>query len=148
MWILGTADERDRCSRLADLCPGCAILDLAGETNLGTLTELLRASDVLITNDSGPMHLAAAVHTPVVAFFGATDPDLTGPYGEGHTVFRTTCDLSPCFSRHCRVENRACSDGIASEEVASAVDVHLQRRFRDSATKLSPEGPIFEESAL
>jgi lipopolysaccharide heptosyltransferase I len=127
-WALGSADEAERCARLDDLCRNCRVLNLAGETNLGMLTELLRASDVLVTNDSGPMHLAAAVGTPTVAFFGATDPELTGPYGPRHAVFRTTCDLSPCFSRQCLMENRACSDGTSPMQVAQAVFDRLDSR--------------------
>lgn len=126
-WTLGSDDEADRCSRLDDLCRNCRLLNLAGETDLGTLTELLRSSDVLLTNDSGPMHLAAAVGTPTVAFFGATDPELTGPYGPRHAVFKTTCDLSPCFSRQCLMENRACSDGTSPAQVAQAVLDRIDR---------------------
>jgi len=55
---------------------------------------------MVVTTDSGPMHLAAAVDTPVLAIFGPTDPSRTGPYGAGHTVIRSTEDCSPCFLKN------------------------------------------------
>lgn len=143
-WVLGTPDEKDHCARLGELCRNCRFLNLAGETDLGTLTELLRASDVLVTNDSGPMHLAAAVETPTVAFFGATDPELTGPYGDRHRVIRSTCDLMPCFSRECLQENRACSDGTSPGEVAEAVLSHLGAKARRES-RCEPD-PLLKET--
>src|SRR5207245_6280525 len=78
-----------------------APIDLMGQTTLKELIALLRRTRLLITNDSGPMHLAAAVGTPVIALFGPTDPARTGPYGTGHTVLRSGVPCSPCFSRRC-----------------------------------------------
>jgi heptosyltransferase-1 len=78
-----------------------APIDLMGQTTLKELIALLRRARLLITNDSGPMHLAAAVGTPVIALFGPTDPARTGPYGTGHTVLRSGVPCSPCFSRRC-----------------------------------------------
>src|SRR5437899_921845 len=70
-------------------------IDLVGKTTLKELISLLRRVRVLITNDSGPMHLAAALGTPVVAMFGPTDPIRTGPYGAGHEVLRAGIPCSP-----------------------------------------------------
>src|SRR2546427_12359609 len=76
-----------------------APIDLMGQTTLKDLIALLRRARLLITNDSGPMHLAAAVGTPVIALFGPNDPARTGPYGAGHTGLRSRVPCSPCFSR-------------------------------------------------
>jgi lipopolysaccharide heptosyltransferase II len=78
-----------------------APIDLAGKTTMKELIALLRRLRLFITNDSGPMHLAAAVGTPVIALFGPTDPARTGPYGAGHTILRSGIPCSPCFSRRC-----------------------------------------------
>jgi lipopolysaccharide heptosyltransferase II len=78
-----------------------APIDLAGKTTMKELIALLRRLQLFITNDSGPMHLAAAVGTPVIVLFGPTDPARTGPYGDGHTILRSGIPCSPCFSRRC-----------------------------------------------
>ncbi len=76
-------------------------INLVGKTTIKELIALLRRVRLLITNDSGPMHLAAALGTPVIALFGPTDPGRTGPYGLGHRVLRSGIPCSPCFSRRC-----------------------------------------------
>lgn len=120
-WVLGTADESAEAQAVVQACSRARPVNLAGGTDLATLTEALRRSDALLTNDSGPMHLASALGVPTVALFGATDPELTGPYGPAHTVFRSACDLSPCFARDCLQEGRPCSEGTPPGRVAAAV---------------------------
>ncbi|HQL91556.1 MAG TPA: glycosyltransferase family 9 protein [Syntrophales bacterium] len=92
---------------------------VAGQTSLRELAALYRKASVLLTTDSGPMHLAAAVGTPVVALFGPTSPDRTGPYGEGHVVIRRDLDCSPCFRKACKT--RECMQAIGVDEVFKAV---------------------------
>ena len=92
---------------------------VAGQTSLRELAALYRKASVLLTTDSGPMHLAAAVGTPVVALFGPTSPDRTGPYGEGHVVIRRDLDCSPCFRKACKT--RECMQAIGVDEVFEAV---------------------------
>ena len=77
-------------------------IDLTGATPVGLLPALLASAALLVTNDSGPMHVAAAVGTPVVALFGPTSPVLTGPYGGAHRALTSGIACSPCFSRRCR----------------------------------------------
>jgi len=76
-------------------------LNLAGRTSLAELAAVLKQARVAVTTDTGPMHLAAALGTPVVALFGPTAPWRTGPFGEGHQVVRLELDCSPCFQRQC-----------------------------------------------
>ncbi len=92
---------------------------LAGATTLRELAALYREASVLLTTDSGPMHLAAAVGTPVVALFGPTSPERTGPYGEGHIVIRRGLGCSPCFRKAC--ETLECMKTITVDEVFRAV---------------------------
>jgi heptosyltransferase I len=94
-------------------------VNLAGRTTLRDLARLYQKAALLITTDSGPMHLAAAMKTPVVALFGPTDPGRTGPYGNGHMIIRMELTCSPCFSKTC--ETQRCMRDIKVEEVFEAV---------------------------
>ncbi len=94
-------------------------VDLTGKTTLRDLAYLYKLSDLIITTDSGPMHVSAAVGTPTVALFGPTDPARTGPYGEGHTVIRRNLPCSPCFLKKC--ETKKCMKEISVEDVFQAV---------------------------
>jgi 3-deoxy-D-manno-octulosonic-acid transferase/heptosyltransferase-1 len=100
----------------------------AGETSLRELAALYRQAAVLLTTDSGPMHLAAAVGTPVVALFGPTSPERTGPYGEGHVVLREKLECSPCFRKAC--DTLECMKAIRIEEVFEAVMDRIESRRR------------------
>ena len=103
-------------------------VNLIGQTGLGLVPSLLRRAAVLITNDSGPMHIAAAVGTPVVALFGPTSPARTGPYGTIHRVLRAGVSCSPCFSRRCANPNQLeCLTAIAVSDVLNAVRQVLEQ---------------------
>lgn len=97
------------------------VINLTGRTTLPQLAALIRRAALLVTNDSGPMHLAAAVGTPVVAIFGPTDPRKTGPYGSGHTVLKKDFDCSACSRKRC-VRGSACIESISVEEVFHAIE--------------------------
>jgi heptosyltransferase-1 len=101
-------------------------VDLAGRTTLRDLACLYQKASLLVTTDSGPMHLAAAMETPVVALFGPTDPARTGPYGKDHTVIRMELPCSPCFLKTC--ETRQCMQGITVEDVFQAVRKKLEEK--------------------
>lgn len=92
---------------------------LAGKTTLKELAALYERVAVLITTDTGPMHLAAAAGTPVVALFGPTAPWRTGPFGSGHKILRTDIACSPCLKKHCDHE-LACMAGITVDQVVQA----------------------------
>ena len=99
-------------------------VNLGGKTTLRDLAALYKKADVLVTTDSGPMHIAAAVGTPVIALFGPTAPWRTGPYGPGHIVIRKATACGPCFLRHC--ETGQCMKDITVEEVFEAVKKALR----------------------
>jgi ADP-heptose:LPS heptosyltransferase len=81
--------------------------------------------DLLISNDSGPVHMAAAVGTPTLVVFGPTDPVRTGPYGQGHRVLSAGLPCQPCFSRVCRRGAPACLDAITPRQMAQAAEEML-----------------------
>lgn len=99
--MIGSADERAYTNRLRALTDR-PFVDLSGEIPLGCLPALLSTATAMITNDSGPMHIAAALGVPVIAMFGPTSAIRTGPYGAGHHVLAGRVSCSPCFSRVCR----------------------------------------------
>jgi len=98
-----------------------SLISLAGKTSLRDLISLIAECDVFLTNDSGPMHIAYAVKTPLVALFGSTDPLLTGPPPGGdtnsHVVVKADLSCSPCFGRTCRSNDMRCMYAITSDEV-------------------------------
>lgn len=106
-------------------------INIGGQTSLTELACLYKKALMVITTDSGPMHLAAATGTPVVALFGPTDPARTGPYGTGHIVVRTGLPCSPCFKKQC--PTRQCMEEITPEQVSSAVKEILHRMSRPAA---------------
>jgi ADP-heptose:LPS heptosyltransferase len=93
--------------------------NLAGETTLKMLAALYAEADVVISTDTGPMHLAVSVGTPVVALFGPTAPWRTGPYGSGHQIVRAGLGCAPCFKRQCATI--ACMHQISVDQVLNAV---------------------------
>jgi heptosyltransferase-2 len=126
--IVGGPDERD----LADtILAGMRNepLDMLGQTTLAQLGALLHRCDVLVSGDTGPMHMATAVGTPVVALFGAIDPRRTGPVGEGHLVIRhPEIPCVPCNAKSCKNERYLeCMEMITVEEVFQAVAGLIRR---------------------
>ncbi len=111
----GSGEDRAVNDRILSMMEEKAA-NLAGETTLKELAALAFLSDLFITTDTGPMHLAAAAGARVVALFGPTAPWRTGPYGPSHIVVRTGIDCSPCFQRQCDI-NMECMSGISVEEV-------------------------------
>jgi heptosyltransferase II len=100
-----------------------AAISLAGQTSLRELCAAIKLCRVLLTNDTGPMHIAAALGTPVVVPFGSTSPELTGPIlsaGARHQLIKSDAPCSPCFLRECPIDFR-CMNGITVERVVAAV---------------------------
>jgi heptosyltransferase-1 len=93
--------------------------NLAGQTNLKELAYFYSRCKLLITTDTGPMHMAASMKCPVVALFGPTAPWRTGPYGKGHKVIRADVECSPCFKKRC--DYMKCMDEITVEKVFEGV---------------------------
>ena len=99
-------------------------VNFCGRLNLLELAALFSRCALVISTDTGPMHLAAAMGTPVVALFGPTAPDRTGPYGPGHVVLRTGIPCSPCLKKKCA--DPKCMYEITPEIVFDAVKNRLQ----------------------
>jgi lipopolysaccharide heptosyltransferase II len=118
----GSPDDAPHIQSITDLMTERA-LNAAGSLSLSDAVALIEASDVYVGVDSGPMHIAAFVGTPVVAILGPTEPAKVGPYGQGHRVFRREdLDCLACRKRSCK--ERFCMERIGPEEVFDAT-VHF-----------------------
>ena len=103
-----------------------AVLNLAGKTGLKELAGIFALADLVLTPDTGPMHLAAAVKAPLIALFGPTAPWRTGPYGDHNLVIRKALACSPCFKEKC--PTRECMNSIGVEEVLAAAEAKLKQK--------------------
>ena len=124
--IFGTAKEQKLGEQIASEL-GAAGTNLVGQTTLSQLVSELSRCRALLTNDTGTMHLAAHLGVPTIAVFGSTEPALTGPIGESHTVIRHHVECSPCFLRECPIDFR-CMNRIVVSEVVEAVEGVLAKQ--------------------
>ena len=106
------------------------VIDLAGKTNLRELMALIKECNVFLTNDSGPMHIAAALGTPLVALFGSTSDIKTGPYNLKGKVIHKHVECSPCYKRVCPIDFR-CMKRIEVDEVTQAIRQTLKEYSSD-----------------
>jgi heptosyltransferase I len=98
--VLGSNEDRPLGEIISRAAPE-KILNLCGETSLPEMIEWIRLCDLMITNDTGPMHAAAALGKPLIALFGPTEPRRTGPYGQLENVLRLDLPCSPCLKSYC-----------------------------------------------
>ena len=108
------------------------VINLAGKTSLGQLAALMQRADLLITGDSGPMHIAAAAGTPLIAIHGPTDPAHSGPVSPRATILKSDIWCSPCYnardSADCRFFTTQCMKDITPNQVLEVVRQKLQQR--------------------
>lgn len=116
--IIGSGGDAEGARAIAAVA-GTGAVNLAGRTTLIELACLMSIARFVVTVDSGPMHIAAAVGTRVIALFGPTAASRTGPYGQGHVVIRKDSDCSPCLQKTC--EDVVCMEEITVEDVADCV---------------------------
>lgn len=115
----GGPEDRDAIDDILSKMSVSGAVNLAGKTSLMMLAALYKRCDLLITTDTGPMHMAAATNTPVIALFGSTAPWRTGPFGNGHQIVRTGIKCSPCFKRQC--SHNSCMKNIMVQNVLEKI---------------------------
>jgi heptosyltransferase-2 len=126
-WVLlGTKRDAAIGDQIANAL-GYRCINRLGQTTLDELIDELRECCLLLTNDTGTMHLAALLGVPVVAIFGSTEPRLTRPLGNGHIIVRHHVECSPCFLRECPIDFR-CMKAVTVQEVADAVLLILHQQ--------------------
>jgi len=115
VWLLGSPNDQAAALPIAAAIPG--VRDLAGRTDLGTAIDLLSLASVVVSNDSGLMHAAAAVGRPLVALFGSSSPDYTPPLSPLAQIAKIDIACSPCFQRECPLGHFKCMRELDVEVV-------------------------------
>ena len=116
----GSKSEREIAGAI-----GHGVINMAGQTTMGELFELLRRADFVAGNDSGPLHAAAALDRPVFGFYGPTDPELTGPWGDKSGTFAAECECRCCLKRSCPDGSYRCwqlDAAMVAAEIAEKVE--------------------------
>jgi heptosyltransferase-2 len=141
--VVGGEEEKEYLSGLWRGLPekySKRLVSLVGKTNPRVLAAVLDECKLLITNDTGPMHVAAAVGTPTVAVFGSTSPAWTRPFGLGHEVIYKNAECSPCFQKTCPI-GYICLNQITVDEVLRTAKKKLKGR-RVVAVEKPPQGVL------
>ena len=115
VWLFGSAGDREAAAAIP------ASTDLVGRTSLDQAVALLSLADAVVSNDSGLMHVAAALERPQVALFGPSDPTRTGPRSPAARVLRLGLDCSPCNKRVCPLGHHRCLEDLLPEQVLAAL---------------------------
>jgi heptosyltransferase I len=124
--VLGVSADRPAGEAICSLEPEHAE-NLCGRHAIPELFGVLDQCDLLVANDTGPVHMAAALGRPCLVLFGPTRPDWTGPYGPGHRVLMHDLPCQPCLSRRCRRGDNACLSEMTPDEVFTAAREQLER---------------------
>ena len=124
VWIFGSSNDRS----VADLILGNigeefrdSYIDLVGKTDLSEAIDLLSLVSVVLSNDSGLMHVAAALGKNVIGLYGSTSPDFTPPLSNSKKLISTDIECRPCFERECRFGHLRCLTEIKPERVLDAI---------------------------
>ena len=121
VWIFGSAKDRTIAENIQKLShPNCH--NLAGKTSLAEAIDLLSLATTVISNDSGLMHIAAALQKPLLVIYGSTSPDFTPPLTTQVKIIRNKLDCSPCFKRECPLEHLNCLRQLEPAQVIQALD--------------------------
>jgi heptosyltransferase I len=126
--ILGGESDRERGAAIAQ-ADSQRCLDLTGKISLPEMVEWIRLGELMISNDTGPMHVAAALQKPVVAIFGPTEPRRTGPYGQLENVLQTHLPCVPCMKSRCANSKQLeCLQTISPDQVSLLAERLLRSR--------------------
>jgi len=130
IYIMGSSGEQALGVEIEKALSG-RVVNMVGKTTLPQMAGLLREMNLVIANDSGPMHLAAVLNTPVLAMYGPSDPVRTGPSpGARHRILRGKLKCQPCFSRHCRYRDGSCMLTITPEIVIHTAMEMLSKHLK------------------
>ena len=126
--LFGTSADQQAAAEIKGACPDKdRVMDLTGRTTLAQAMGLISRCHAFVTNDSGLMHVAAALATPTVAIFGSTNPVTTGPFSVKSSVVRSDLACSPCLETHCPKRHFLCMENISVDDVLHGVRHHLAR---------------------
>ncbi len=121
VWIFGSAKDNEIAERIAQATEQRAI-NLAGKTKLDEAIDLLSLASVIVSNDSGLMHIGAALHKPLIAIYGPTSAKFTPPLHKGANVLSLKLDCQPCFQRICPLQHHRCMRELTPAAVLASMD--------------------------
>lgn len=119
VWLFGSSKDANVTAHIQQSTQHRCI-DLAGKTSLAEAIDLMSLADLVVSNDSGLMHIGAALGRPLIAIYGSTDPSFTPPLGEKVQIVRTKESCSPCFKRTCPLNHHACMQKLQPMQVLAA----------------------------
>ena len=125
-WTIGSGKDTEIGEAISQQSQGAA-LNLCGRTQLADAIDLLSGADVVVTNDSGLMHVAAALNRPLVALYGSSSPEFTPPLATRVSILQHPVPCSPCFERTCRLGHLDCLNLLQPDTVATAIQNLLPR---------------------
>ena len=125
VWLLGSEKDASVCCEINQLSDQ-QCHNLAGKTSLSEAVSLLAAANLVVSNDSGLMHVAAALKKPLVAIYGSTDPSFTPPLNHNAKIERLALDCSPCFKRDCPLDHLDCLVKLSPKQVLAASEILLE----------------------
>ena len=121
VWLIGSPKDHAIAETIAQGAAGTCI-NLCGKTDIAEATDLLAASQLVVTNDSGLMHVAAAVGRPLIALYGSSSPQFTPPLSTDAHILTLDVECSPCFKRECPLGHFKCLNDLSPERVFAAID--------------------------
>ncbi|MFA7230394.1 MAG: lipopolysaccharide heptosyltransferase II [Victivallaceae bacterium] len=124
--ILGSPEDTAAAKNIVDNTNTDNVISLAGKTSIGELVEAIRRCDFVISNDSGPIHIASALNKTVFGLFGPTDPEKTGPYGDRHIIFQKDLPCIKCLKRICPRGDSECHD-LNIKEILSRLNEYINK---------------------
>ena len=119
VWVIGSPGDGELGAAIVEAAPGA--VDLTGRTRLTDAVDLLSLAEVVVTNDSGLMHIACALSVRVVALYGATSPEFTPPLDANARALALDLDCQPCFQRQCPLGHFKCLRDLMPDDVARAL---------------------------
>ncbi len=132
--IFADAQGKELGQKITQGLESSLCIDMSAKTNMMQFMAFMKQCDLLVTNDSGPMHLATALDKSLVALFGSTDDKVTGPYSDKAFVIHKRVECSPCFKRVCPIDFR-CMNRIEVQEVFERIEIQLKHESEKSHSK-------------
>lgn len=120
VWLFGSEKDRATAEQINKQVAG-ACVDFTGRTSLAEAVDLMSLVDVVVSNDSGLMHVAAALDKKIIALYGSSDPGFTPPLNSKAQVISLKLECSPCFKRECPLGHTRCLTDIKPEQVLNAI---------------------------
>ncbi len=138
VWLFGSKKDEPIAQTINQLCDNICI-DLCGKTTLDQAIDLIALTQLVVCNDSGLMHVAAALDRPIIALYGSSSPDFTPPLSDKAKVLNLHLDCSPCFERTCPFGHTDCLNKLQPEEVWEAAQNFLTPKATESCLFSMPQ---------